>query len=624
MATPTQVFGPEVEAAFQEIRAPRLKRVSVDGSERQVPFPFPSPGDWRDHWIYFLLLDRFHNPSAAPRFTWNQKCGARQGGTFNGVRAQLGYLQDLGVGSIWLSPVLKNPRADGLMTYHGYGVQDFLQVDARFGSDGTAATAERELIALVEEAHAHGLYVILDIILNHSGRVFDYRVAGQDRSALNFRFENPEYSIRWLNGFGQPRADWQDDLPSTGLGPDDAVWPTDLQRRDFFRRRGKQRDDAPLVGDFEDLRELVTEYLTTEESQRSLQERYGFRPVLGILIRIYQYLLARFDLDGYRIDTVKHVDVEAAEIFGNAIREFALSVGKKNFLTFGEIAADEETIARYVGRNSTKIEGFGIDAALDFPLVDALVPLAKQREGATRLREVFRRRKDFEKELISSHGEAGRYFVSFLDNHDRHERFKHPFTPAGQLTLALGLLYTLQGIPCLYYGTEQGLQGTTDGLNAFESVREALWGKTPAFDRTAPVYREVRKLAQLRQAEAPLRYGRLYFREVSGNGHDFGHSAEVGGIVAFSRILSDREVLVVANTSTTETFRGFVLVDPTLHVFRREMQVAYSNTGRTGVGRVDTTAQARFFDGSRLTGVAPAAFLFVELPPLECQILIPK
>ncbi|WP_410971726.1 alpha-amylase family glycosyl hydrolase, partial [Salmonella sp. SAL4437] len=83
----------------------------------------PSPQDWRDLWIYQLLIDRFNNPSSPPRSTWDDEVNSFQGGTFNGIRAQLDYFQELGVGALWLSPVLKNCQyLDS--TYHGYGIQD--------------------------------------------------------------------------------------------------------------------------------------------------------------------------------------------------------------------------------------------------------------------------------------------------------------------------------------------------------------------------------------------------------------------------------------------------------------------------------------------------------------------
>jgi glycosidase len=410
------------------------------------------------------------------------------------------------------------------------------------------------------------MYVILDIVLNHSARVFDYvRSQGVVASFADANVMNgplgTEPDVQWLNGFGFPRADWRNRLdPPAQLHADDAVWPSDLQQHLFFRRRGSKLTDKPdargfVRGDFGDMRQLVVEYDATQPGQEQLRARYGISPVLSILIRAHQYLIARYDIDGFRLDTVKYVDPEAIETFGNAMREFALTVGKQNFFTFGEVYDTEETIAQFIGRNGGSGDGFGVDAALDFPLFFKLPGVAKGMIDVGEIRTVFQDRKRQEAALLSSHGEAGRFFVSFLDNHDQKERIQHPATPAEQVTLAIGLLFTLQGIPSLYYGTEQGLSGTVDthghaDLSANESSREALWGKPNAFSTTTPVFQQIQSLSRLRASEPPLTYGRLYFREVAGNGTDFGHSFGSGGLVAFSRILVDREIPVVANTGT--------------------------------------------------------------------------
>jgi glycosidase len=239
---------------------------------------------------------------------------------------------------------------------------------------------------------------------------------------------------------------------------------------------------------------------------------------------------------------------------------------------------------------------------------------------------VFVDRKAQEAELLSSHGEAGRYFVSFLDNHDQHERIQHPDTPPAQVLLALALQFTLQGIPAIYYGTEQGLHGTVaaDGspdLTANESSREALWGKPNAFSASSTAFTHIQKLAHLRAEEPPLRYGRLYFREVSGNAQDFGHSFGAGGIVAFSRILVDREILTVANTGS-HTFAGAVIVDVDINRVPHQMRVAYSNLLTTGTATVRRIENAAFHsEGPVTSGIAAA--LDVVLAPGEVQVLVP-
>jgi 1,4-alpha-glucan branching enzyme len=161
---PTSITSPDlletISAAQTAAAQGQTKNINVNGQQIKVSYPFPSPGDWRDCCIYFLMLDRFRNAAAAPRGTWNQIFERRQGGTFKGVEGQLGYIADLGTKAIWLSPVLKNTKPDVDFNYHGYGAQDFVNVDERFASDGTRTTAETELAELVEQAHARGLYLI--------------------------------------------------------------------------------------------------------------------------------------------------------------------------------------------------------------------------------------------------------------------------------------------------------------------------------------------------------------------------------------------------------------------------------------------------------------------------------
>jgi glycosidase len=618
------------------------KDVIVNGAVVPVRYPFPSPTDWRDCWMYFLMIDRFANHRAPPKGPWNQRYEYRQGGTFKGVTARLDYLKDLGVKALWLSPVLKNSRPNWQYTYTGYDTQDFLNIDERFGSDGTRATAERELKELIAQAHARGIHIIVDIVINHAARIFDYVYKGKvvdqftDPAVMNAP-PGEEPPIQWLNGYGAPRADWQNQIPvDTPLSPDDAVYPSDLQEKLFFRRRGaivsydwSQFPGGFIKGDFFARRQLVVEYDAAPSSQSAIRDRYGSMPVLNILIRAYQYLIAKFDFDGFRIDTVKHVDPRTVEIFGNAIREFAQTLGKRNFFTIGEIYDNEENINRFVGRHSTETEGFGLDAALDYPLFFKVPEIAKCQRDVAELPGIFERRKEVEDGLISSHGEAGKYFVTFLDNHDQSRRFNHPSTPQEQISMGLAFLFCLQGIPVIYYGTEQGLTGTVhpDGnpdLFNNESVREALWGKPNAFDQQHLLYGQIKALSRLREERPALRFGRLYFRQVSGNGRDFGYSSGAGGLVAFSRVVSNVEVLIVANTNTQTAFDGLVLQDPDLNRRPRRMLVAYSNLGLAGSATVRVIYDARFFSGGRLIGAGDAAALPIGLAPMEVKIWVPE
>jgi hypothetical protein len=113
----------------------------------------------------------------------------------------------------------------------------------------------------------------------------------------------------------------------------------------------------------------------------------------------------------------------------------------------------------------------------------------------------------------------------------------------------------------------------------------------------------------------------LYFRPVAGNGSDFGQSSGAGGVVAFSRILADGEVVCVANTNTTQRFEGAVLVDFDLSQRARQFRIAYSNIGTARTTTVQV-APGRLFDIGTVVA-APIASLPVSLGPMEAQILAP-
>jgi glycosidase len=558
----------------------------------------PSPADWRDVLIYFLMVDRFNNPNGPPRhLPFDAPFDGFQGGTIAGMQAQLPYLKQLGVGAVWFTPVLFNGQmlngATNGATYHGYGIEDFLSIDPRFASNPPAA--EPELLAFVDTAHAFGIYVIFDIVLNHTGDVFEYPGFGSQAP-----FSQSRRDVRWRdrNGNSTAFADGAA-MPDATAG----LFPTELRANRFFRQQGSG-GPVETEGDFQSLKQMLT----------------GDNELGQILISCYQYLIAKFDIDGFRIDTLKYLNAEFALTFGNAMREFALTIGKKNFFTFGEVYDDEQRIAQFIGRGAAADgDVVGVDAALDFPLFFVLPSVAKAQVAPRALVDMYQTRKRVERDVVSSHGEASRYFVTFLDNHDQRSRFRFngaQFDP--QTKLGLACLLTLPGIPCLYYGTEQGLSGSG---NADLAVREALWGAPAPFDQAGPFYRTIQQLAALRAAEPALRYGRFYFRQLSGDGVHFGISDFRGGVLAFSRILNQREIVVVANCSTSSTFSGQVIVDATLHASPSSLAVLFTNLPGAAAGPVSTSGPADIeeVDGSRSSG--PARVVSVSLAPMQVVIL---
>jgi len=603
---PSSLFAPD----FQDV-LDRAKK-----SNGRPAGPFPSPADWRDLPIYFLMVDRFNNPKAKPVKPFDDpNYSDYQGGKFSGVQAQLPYIKRLGAGAVWLSPVLRNLRFDP--SYHGYGIHDFLRAEPRFADD--PSKADDELRALVDAAHAQGLYVILDIVLNHTGDVFAYQCDAGDAACNNSQggvasFHDGAQSVRWRDdqGAAQPAFDAIENVPAARRSRDALIWPAELQRNQFFRRQGLMgggSDDT--VGDFSVLKQMLS----------------ADRDVQRFLIRAYQYGIARYDVDGFRIDTLRYLKGGLAQTFGNAVREFALSIGKKNFFTFGEVldSQAEDDIARFIGRNTAdRGDQVGVDAALDYPLFFTLKPVVKGQAAPNDLVGMYHHRKIIEQDILSSHGDATRFFVTFLDNHDMKERIRyvdpndeHRFDD--QVTLGLACLYALPGIPCLYYGTEQGLHGR----GSDEAVREALWGG-PGFDKGSFFYRAVAKVAEVRGGSPALRYGRFYFRPVSADGAHFAVTTFRQGVLAFSRILDDDEVVVAANTNTDQGQDQAVdvIVDGVLNAAGAQYQILYSNKdGATAPGAVRQTGTVTVQEVDGSTGNGPLLVVRVTLRPMEVQIL---
>lgn len=554
----------------------------------------PSPADWRDQVLYFLLPDRFSDgqESGRPIFdrtsperfrakdkaAWMASGKRFQGGTIQGVTSKIPYLRDLGVTALWIGPIWRQ-RQD-LETYHGYGIQNFLEIDHRFGT-------EQDLRDLVDRAHREEMYVLLDVIYNHTGNNWFYSIDGSPAERVRYRFSPPHDFHGWRSYDGKS-------VP-TVIGKDDGIWPEEFQRIDWYTRAGEigRWDPDPWEdqmhpdcefrrGDFFDLKDLDL----------------GLDPVLSSVIRVYQYWIASSDCDGLRIDTVKHVSWDVSKNFCGAIREYAETIGKENFLLLGEVTGGGE-----MSRNYLDVFGRNIDAVLD--IGEPSRRLAEMAKGFLSPAEFFDQFKGHD--ILGSHRETGRYHVSILDDHDMVGREKRRFSAGNtspgrylQAAHAVGVQMTTLGIPCIYYGTEQALDGSADrhdreiepladGRVPFEDryIRESIFGgdfgafETEGchfFDQDHPAYLRIAAIARLRSRKdgigLALRRGRQYPREISIGDAPFAAPGN-GDIVAWSRILFDQEVLVALNTNGSSGKSALVSVDGSLHPEGSVMRFLY-------------------------------------------------
>jgi glycosidase len=570
---------------------------------------FPSPIAWEDEVLYFLMLDRFSDnhendyigndghrvlggttapfqpgdAGNAPREAWVRAGRRFCGGSLLGLESKIGYLARLGVTAIWISPIFK--QVASRETYHGYGVQDFFDVDPHFGT-------RDDLRALVQTAHDHGVRVILDIILNHTGDVFAYHADRYEtRRADGTTFMDPRWDGREYRVAGFRKG---------------GILPRELQSLATFTRKGRienwDYDPEFLEGDFSDLKNV--------QLGRGNVDDYRPSDALRVLATVYKFWIAFADIDGFRIDTVKHMDLGASRFFGSVIHEFTQSIGKENFYLIAEITGGRT-------RAFQTLETTGLDAALgvdDIP--DKVEYLVKGFRNPEDYFSLFRNSLLVQKE---SHIWFRNKVVTMFDDHDQvrkannKARFCADRGSERQVLSALALNATTLGVPCVYYGTEQAFDGS-GGSDQF--LRETMFGgeygalqsrRRHFFREDEPVYRELAKVLRVRREKLALRRGRQYLREISGNGFDFGPPRQLGheirSVVPWSRILDEAEVLVAINTDAANACTAWVTIDAGLHRAGEELRCLYS----TEAAEIGRTVRVEPRNGKAVQLEVPAA-----------------
>ncbi|MFD5506454.1 alpha-amylase family glycosyl hydrolase [Streptomyces sp. NPDC127051] len=511
--------------------------------------------------LYFVLPDRFANGDRA-----NDTGGLPgeradngldptskyyyHGGDLPGVIDRLDYIQRLGTTAIWLAPVFKNKPVQGAEPwasagYHGYWVTDFTQVDPHFGT-------EAQLKELIAKAHSRGIKVFLDIITNHTADVIDYaeRADGY-RSSGAFPTLDKEGRPVDLTAIANQNAarggsSWPDltvdSFPYTPVfrNPSDATVksPSWLNDPKLYHNRGNStfEGESSVEGDFFGLDDLAT------QNPRVVK---GFEEV-------YQDWITRTGVDGYRIDTAKHVDMAFWRQWAPAVKSHATRRGNADFFMFGEVSsADPAVTSPYVTDGK-------LQATLDFPFQSAARSYVSQGGSARALADLYAQDYRYTTARTNAYG-----LPTFLGNHDMGRfggflRTDNPgASPADLLTkdrLGHDLLFLTRGQPTVYYGDEQGFTGAggdtdarqdlfaskTDSFNTDEVIGGSP-GSADRYDPTAPLYRHIAGLAELRRNHPALADGAQIER----------YAADGPGVYAFSRIDAGQriEYVVAVNNS---------------------------------------------------------------------------
>ncbi len=477
--------------------------------------------DWRDEVIYQIMTDRFADGDASNNYRTNLRDpSAYHGGDWRGIMDRLPYLEELGVTALWISPTVKNVEEDaGFSSYHGYWAQDFGRPNPHFGD----LSSLREM---VDEAHARGFKVILDVVTNHVGQAFYYDInkngqpdefmlgqggkivpigeSDEKSDLIRIQEWDPDFDIHGIQAWtslgpsGEAPAVFLRYPEINRMPPQPALFSKDYA----YNRKGRVnvwsnpdvcgcdswgcgwddpcRRQQEVLGDFPGgLKDLATT-----------------RPdVRNALFDVFARWIEVGDFDAFRIDTLKHVEHEFFEDFCPRIREYAHKWGKSNFFMFGEaFDGDDNLLGSYT-------QGEGVDSLFYFSQYYTVFRGAMLGDGGKtcEIERLHCRRLGCAEDpcgegqqfpaLYSDQGKARgvtgedgaalsprQLVVNFISNHDV-GRFLF-FMPAEWsqrekrqlLHLALSYLLTVDGIPCLYYGVEQEFEGGNDPAN-----RETLW-----------------------------------------------------------------------------------------------------------------------------------------------------
>ncbi|MFV2101241.1 pullulanase-type alpha-1,6-glucosidase [Micromonospora sp. LOL_024] len=507
--------------------------------------------------FYFVLPDRFANGD--PRNDRGGLTGDRsrtgfdptdkgfyQGGDLKGLIDRLDYIEGLGSTAIWLAPVFKNRPVQGegddvSAGYHGYWITDFTQVDPHFGSAA-------DLKKLVRHAHRRGIKVYLDVIVNHTADVISYeqdRYSYLDKATEPYRdargrpFEDRNHADG-SRGFPPVNADSFPYTPTFDTPADAKVKvPSWLNDPTMYHNRG----DSTFVGENSEYGDFF-----------GLDDLWTERPeVVRGMTRIYADWVRDTGVDGFRLDTVKHVNMDFWPQFSQGVKKAAARAGKKDFFMFGEVySADPEITSDYVRQG-------GLDATLDFGFQEAARGFTAAAGSARALADVYAR-----DDLYAARDTHAGRLTTFLGNHDmgRIGSFiangtTEPATHLRRDQLAHELMFLTRGQPVIYSGDEQGFTGPGGDKDARQPM---FASRTPdyldddllgtdrshaadQFDRTHPLYRSIAELGKLRKAHPALRDGVQVTR----------HAADGPGVFAASRFDPDdrTEYLVAVNNATT-------------------------------------------------------------------------
>lgn len=386
----------EVKKGKKTLKYPYVLAARKEGSAQRESF---SSKDM----VYLLMPDRFAQgkieqpKEQIPGLVERTQPFARHGGNLQGMIDNLDYLADLGVTTIWPTPLTEDKELSG--SYHGYAASDFYNIDPRYGNN--------ELYAkFVEEANKKGIKVIMDMVPNHCG------------------IDHP----------------WMKDLPTkTWINHGGKYVQTNYVQASHMDPHASTKEAINCVDG----------WFVENMPDMNLNDPL----VMNYLSQMTIWWIEKMGLQGLRVDTYPYNDKNAAAKWSKSIRD-----EYPNISIVGECWVNYPALIAYWEGGNTNKDGYDsqLTHVMDFALQDAMSKAIAQNEVSNWYEGMMSLYFVLAQDFLYQKPEE---LLIFLDNHDT-DRFAH-FTKgdAKKQMLGITMLATMRGIPQLYYGTEQLFRG---------------------------------------------------------------------------------------------------------------------------------------------------------------------
>ncbi|REL36497.1 alpha-amylase family glycosyl hydrolase [Thalassotalea euphylliae] len=461
--------------------------------------------DIQDDVFYFVMPDRFYNGDTTNDLGSESIAISRggfdktsksyyHGGDIKGLTDKIPYLKEMGITAIWLTPILRNQAVQGDVSgYHGYWVLDFTEIDPHLGTNA-------DLKRFIDTAHDENIKVFFDIITNHTADVIRYKEChGEGEVAFSDGEQQCEYKSLAQVAAGDKYTPFVPD------GMENLKVPSWLNDTKYYHNQGDStfQGENSIYGDFFGLDDI-----NTDDPE-----------VVAGLTEVFKDIITEFKPDGFRIDTVKHVNIEFWQAFSPALVEHAKSLGLPKFFMFGEVFdGNPDVLSRFTTEGK-------VPSVLDFGFAFAVRNVLVDQKGTSELANLFAQDVKYR-----DHDSDENQLLNFVGNHDFGrfawylQQSEHNYLEAeklARLTLAHQMMYFLRGIPVTYYGSEQGFVGDGGNHDSRQDMMPSqvasyndddLLGtdKTTAddnFDQVHPLYLALKQMAEIYQAHPVLRYG---------------------------------------------------------------------------------------------------------------------